>query len=60
MVLLVLVVVMVGAQEQAELYFVAAVPQALVARVGNPVLAVWTVFVYVAQNARSDVRTAGL
>ena len=56
----VLLVDVVGAQEQAELYFVVAVPQALVARVGNPVVAVWTVLVYVAQNARSDVTTAGL
>ena len=37
---LVLVVLTVGAQEHAELYLLVAVPQAAVARAGNPVVAV--------------------
>ena len=39
------VVVVVGWHEQAELYRAGAVPQAAVARVGKPVVLVFTVFV---------------
>ena len=59
-VVVVVVVLVVGAHEHAELYFAVAVPQALVARVGKPVVAVCFVFVYVAQNATSDESAAGL
>ena len=48
------VLVMVGLHEQAELYREGAVPQAAVALVGNPLVFVLTVVVYVAQNAASD------
>ena len=51
---------MVGLQEQAELYRAGAVPQAAVALVGKPVVLVSTLAVKVAQNAASVEYADGL
>lgn len=45
--------------EHAELYRAVAVPQPPVARVGNPVVAVLIVVVYVAQKAEAEESAAG-
>lgn len=54
------VVVAVGLQEQAELYREGLLPQPPVARAGKPVVAVFMMVVYVAQNAEAAERAEGL
>ena len=55
-----MVELIVGLQEQAELYRAGAVPQAAEARLGKPVVMVLIEVVYVAQNAALEEYTAGL
>ena len=49
-----------GLQEQADEYREGDVPQPAVARVGNPVVAVLMVLVYVEQKARAEETALGV